>query len=192
MMVDREERCVGGWLWLRRWRSLVPTEFLLLLLFLLLTATLLLMTSANQANILSATPLTQADLDQTRQPLALKGSLWAVSQQRQITELRFVLALAPTASPLDLMAPHLTLRYQDATQQVDNLPWTWHFQNGSNDNSLLEAGEQVQLTVSFAERLTPALGANTPFRLELKAPQRLLFALQRTTPSTLESTMDLQ
>lgn len=190
MIASQEQESMPKGLWLSRWQRWVPTEALLLLLFLLLTATILFI-SSNHARLPQATTLALADLAQNRQPLELKGSLLADSQQGQLTALHFVLALAPAASPLDLTAPHLTLRYQDDAQQLDKLPWAWRFQSGANDNSLLEAGERVELTVPLITALTPALGANTTFRLELAAPQRLLFSVQRTTPPLLDTLLDL-
>ena len=190
MIASQEQGSRPKWLWLSRWQHWVSTEALFLLLFLLLTATVLFI-SSNHALMPQATTLALTDLAQDRQPLELKGTLLADSQQGQITVLHFVLALAPAASPLDLTAPHLTLRYQDTAQQLDKLPWTWRFQSGANNNSLLEAGERVELTVPLTTALTPALRANTTFRLELAAPQRLLFAVQRTTPPVLDTLLDL-
>lgn len=190
MIASQKQENMPKWLWLSRWQHWVSTEALLLLLFLLLTATILFI-SSNNALTPQATTLALTDLTQNRQPLELKGTLRADSQQGQITTLHLVLALAPAASPLDLTAPHLTLRYQDVAQQLDRLPWTWRFQSGANDNSLLEAGERVELTVPLTTVLTPALGANTPFRLDLAAPQRLLFSVQRTTPPVLDTLLDL-
>lgn len=191
MIADQERRSMPKWGWLNDWRSLIAPEFGLLVLFLLLIATILAISSTDSAGSLHATKLSLTDLEPHDQPLELKGSLRADSQQGQITALHFVIALAPEAPPFDLTAPHLTMRYQDATQQIDKVPWSWRFQNARNDNSLLEVGERVELTISLHASLTPMLGVNTPFRVELAAPQRLLFSVQRLTPPVLTPRLEL-
>lgn len=178
------------WIGRNYWRAWGVPEFGLLLLLFLLLAIILYLITAEHATF-HATQLSLTTLDQDRLPLELKGTLFADSQQAQITTLHFVLALAPAAPPLDLTAGYLTLRYQDATRQLDQLPWRWRFLSGSNENSLLEEGERVELIVPLSTVLTPGLGANTTFRLELAAPQRRLFSLQRTTPSLLATQLEL-
>jgi len=62
---------------------------------------------------------------------------------------------------------------------------------GKNDgDSLLETGELAQIDVNM-KAITPTLGANTTFAIEVKPPQGGVLVLERTTPPALDTVMDL-
>lgn len=161
-------------------------------LFFLITAALFLVQSDAQIAVSVANQLSLADLAQRHQPLMLMGSLMADSQNHHLTELRFVLTPALATEPLDLQASPFTIRYRDATQELNNLPWSWRFQSRDNDNRLFEEGELVQIIIPVTGALAEQLTANTTFALELRSSTKTLFALQRTLPATLEAHMALE
>lgn len=165
---------------------------LFITVLLLTTAALLLVQSNAHMAGAVANQLSLADLAQRGQPLTLMGSLMADSRQQHLTELRFVLTPALAIRPLDLNAAPFTIRYQDATQVIDDLPWSWRFQSSDNANRLLEEGELVQISIPVTDALAERLTANTTFALELRTPTKTLFALQRTLPTTLEAHMALE
>ena len=174
------------------WRPKAFTGLLLLLPVLFFVTPGAFFASSQPQNApLPVSQIAFADFVRTSQPLELRGSLIANSQHDLITEFRFVLTPSLDTRPLDLNALPFTLRYEDATQSQNKLDWSWRFQSEHNLNSLLEAGELVQITVPLPAAFAKNLQTDMPFTLEVLSAQQTLLTLHRTTPTTLAPFMEL-
>jgi archaellin len=131
------------------------------------------------------------DLSNANRMVQLKGSLIARSHQERVTE--FILTLSSTAGsePINLDAKPFVITYQDQHHRVRDLPWSAQFQGEHNGDTLFEENELVQLTIGLSDAPSVNLGPNTPFVLELSAPQGLLLTIQRRTPLQLAPIVDL-
>jgi flagellin FlaB len=93
--------------------------------------------------------------------------------------------------------------YRDENQVVADLPWEVTWRGRYDGDSDLEEGEVAEITVPLndndsdgtpysGEALSTPLSVDTEFTLDLKPPQGGTVIMQRTTPSSLDTVMDLK
>ena len=79
----------------------------------------------------------------------------------------------------------------DEGQQVRDLTWTVSEVGKGDGDSLLEAGEKFEVTVTLTA-LSPALGASDTFTLEVTPSQGTVLTVEKTIPSVVDDVMDLK
>jgi archaeal flagellin FlaB len=96
----------------------------------------------------------------------------------------------------------IVVSYIDKDQKVENLYWTITKLGNADTDSLLENGEKFQLTVgsdahtsgggNLIDALTTsALSVNKAFTIEIKTNKGAVLTFERTTPSYIDSVMNL-
>jgi len=149
-------------------------------------------------------------LDEAQSSLEIRGGVILIGDPTgdgTVTQVTFTLSNALGGAPIDFTEPldedndgladansknRVVVSYTDKHNRQNNL----HFQAvpcaNSNDNQLLEPGEQFQITVTnLADALDTPLSTNTQFTLELKPPTGPVITLQRTTPPLIKRVMNL-
>ncbi len=87
----------------------------------------------------------------------------------------------------------VVITYQDANQIKTDLDWEVTWVGASDDDILLENGEQAEIRVTGLEAvLDPDLGPNTRFTIEVSPPKGAVLSLERTTPPYLDKVIDLR
>ncbi len=112
------------------------------------------------------------------------------------------------------------ISYTDKNQYLSDVPWTVDWVGNANSDSLLEEGEKAEITVWLLERNTGTpigsddsvgeyaaadvngssgileggtlIGTNDQFTLEVKPESGGVLTIQRTSPSRLDTVMDLK
>ncbi len=96
------------------------------------------------------------------------------------------------------------INYIDKDQTVKNLFWTVAPLGNDNDNYLLEQNEKFEITVGDVSNTAGdggnllnalsghELGANKTFTLEIVGPAGAILPIERTTPATIYSIMNLR
>ena len=84
----------------------------------------------------------------------------------------------------------MIVSYLDKNQRVDDVAWTRTQVGKGDDDSLLEPGEKMQLTVQLTA-LSPVLAAYNTFTIELKPDQGSALVVERTVPAKVDKVMDL-
>ena len=127
--------------------------------------------------------------------------------QGQATALLITLANTLEGEAIDLSEPgdsdadgvadgdsihSLILTYSDKNQVIRDVYWTKTFIGQNDSDSLLEAGEKVELNVRLTGLATssPLLG-DTRFDLELRPTSGGTVVIQRTMPDVIDSVMNL-
>lgn len=141
-----------------------------------------------------------AGLAEVRSSMEIKGSVLALASSTGTTgtvnSLVVTVGSAMGGEPIDLTTganAKVLVEYRDATQRVAINDWSVEFRVSDEDN-LLEGGElaEISVPITATEVLTPGLGINTEFALEIKPPTGAVLNIQRTTPAYLELVNDLQ
>jgi len=116
-----------------------------------------------------------------------------------VTTVVFNLALVSGGDPVDLTSTTdenvVVISYRDATQIVNQIPWSVEWVGQNDGDEMLEAGELAEVTVSVAvgdPGLTTALESNTEFTIEVKPPTGGVFSVNATTPAAIEAVMELR
>ncbi len=140
----------------------------------------------------------QAGLEGVQASMNIKGSVIAKGASNAVTDVVFTLSLVAGGSPLNMSttAKEVVIGYKDASQFVNDVPWSidWIVSKQSTADDLLEEGELAEITVelsTLSPALSPALGPNTQFNLEIKPPKGAVLNLNRTTPAAIQDVMDL-
>ncbi len=146
-----------------------------------------------------------AGLSEVRGSLELKGSVLADSDGSKVTHIIFTIGNVAGGEPIELTEPtdsdnngladansnnKVIISYRDQNQRRSDLAWTVTYLGKDDGDSLLETGELAQIDVDMSA-VTPTLGANTTFAIEVKPPQGGVLVLERTTPPSLDTVMDL-
>ncbi len=112
------------------------------------------------------------------------------------------------------------ISYTDKNQHLPDVPWSLDWVGNANSDSLLEEGEKAEITVWLLERNTGTpigsddsvdeyaaadvngssgilqggtlIGTNDQFTLEVKPESGGVLTIQRTSPSRLDTVMDLK
>lgn len=136
--------------------------------------------SAGSASTEKGQQAINAGLEQVQSSMAMKGDIIAMGNAAgtAVDEVVFTLSLVSTGSPVDLTAAAadrvVIMSYRDGTQLVNDLTYTVAWVGANDGDDLLEANELAEVTVDLTG-LTPVLGPNTPFALEIK-PRRARFS----------------
>jgi flagellin FlaB len=137
-----------------------------------------------------------AGLKSVQSSMEIKGSVVALDESAAGTvgKVVFTLGLVSGGDPIDLTSDAnkvVVIGYRDATQFVNDLPWSVAWIGANNGDALLEQGELAELTLDLSG-LTTALGPNTQFTIEVKPPVGAVLDIQRTTPAAIGAVTDLK
>jgi flagellin FlaB len=161
-------------------------------------------------------------LREAQSTLELKGAVIATSNITgdlgNIQQISFIVANVLGGEPVDFTPPNadintglaadnstnkVVINFIDKDQTIRNLFWTFTPLGNDNSNNLLEQNEKFQVTVgdisstasaggNLVNALTPDLGANTIFTLEVLTPAGAILQIPRTTPATIDKIMNLR
>jgi len=136
----------------------------------------------------------QAGLEGVQSSMNVKGSIIAEAAGSTVDDAIFTVSLVAGGSPVNLSATakEVVIGYKDQKQFVNDVPWTikWIVSKQATADDMLEEGELAEITVDLSG-LSPALGANTAFNLEIKPPKGAVLNVNRTTPAAIQPVMDL-
>jgi len=136
----------------------------------------------------------KAGLSEARGTMEMKGSIIATASTTGnngvISTLTFQVSNAAAGEAIDLSVGNTIIKYSD-TNQVINLDNAGEFTAtgiGSDDgDSLLERGEVFEIIIpNLDSTLSPTLGTDQTFTLEVIPPKGAVLFIQRTTPVSLE------
>ncbi|MCC6455432.1 MAG: flagellin [Caldilineaceae bacterium] len=142
-----------------------------------------------------------AGLNEVQSTMEIKGGMIAVagtgSNTQTVDSLIFTVANALDGEPLNLTnseAAVVVFEYRDANQRaaLENGDWSVKWLGNENGNGLLEVGELAEVTVQLSGNISPSLGTNTTFVIDVKPPSGAVLNLQRTTPAWLDPVNDLK
>ena len=139
-----------------------------------------------------------AGLAEVSSTMEMRGSIVAETSGGNVDNVVFTVSNAAGGEAINLTSPvsgtnTVIIDYRDAEQRVANVNWTVTWVVRSDTDDLLEAGELAEITVDLAGAgLSPALGTNTKFALEIKPEQGSVIVLERTTPAFLDTIVDLR
>ena len=140
-----------------------------------------------------------AGLSEARGTMELKGSVIATAgttgNSGTVDKLTFHITNAAAGEAIDLSVGNTIIKYTD-NNQVVNLDEAAEFTAtgiGSDDNdSFLERGEVFEIVIpGMVALLTPDLGVDQTFTLEVIPPRGAVLFIQRTTPIAMESIVSL-
>ena len=141
-----------------------------------------------------------AGLAEVSGSMEVVGSIIAIADATGATEtvdsIVFTLSNVAGGEPIDFtVSPNnkVIIDYRDEDQHRPNLTWS-KTAIGKNDNDeLLEPGElfEVTIPITVSTVITPGLGVNTKFVLEIKPQTGGAIVLERTTDATIDKVMDL-
>jgi hypothetical protein len=134
---------------------------------------------------------TLIDLAKVQKTIALKGSLAAYGSNDAVQELVFTIRNIAENKPLSLANSDFVINYRDPYQRISNVKWSPQFQSKHSNDQWLQSGESLEIRIPVAGLLKHPLGANTPFVVDMVAPQGIILRLERTTPSQLGSVLNL-
>jgi len=134
-------------------------------------------------------------LEEARSSMELNGGVIAVKGTTGVDQITFTVMNALSGAPLDFTVPPnnpTVISYLDTNQRSDDLTWTLTKLGSSDTDSMLEADEKFQITVTGLEAaLNPDLLGDTTFTLEVKPAVGAVLVLERTTAKTLDAVMNL-
>lgn len=150
-----------------------------------------------------------AGLQQARGTMEVVGSVLALdtNADSNVNSLVFTVANALGGEAIDLTqttdadadgllsdeaskSHTMIVNYRDSAQQFSDITWTATQMGRGNSDSILDAGEKFQLTVSLTA-LTTTLQKNASFTLELKPKTGSVIVIKRTIPAVVDAVMDL-
>src|SRR5258706_10540303 len=112
-----------------------------------------------------------AALEGVQSSLNVQGSIIAKGASGDVTNIIFTVAPVAGGTPVNLSATakEVFVRYKDAAQFENQVPWTvkWVISKQTPADDMLEAGELAEITVDLSSLTTP-LATNTAFNLEIK------------------------
>lgn len=121
----------------------------------------------------------------------LKSDIVAQSSGSQIEQLILSIATTNSTKNIDLAESPFIINYRDHHQRIQQVPYTWHFEEPNDSDSLLEERELAQLVIDLGAALEHELTPNTQFALELTTPRNRRLTIRHTTPSKFEPIMVL-
>ncbi len=84
----------------------------------------------------------------------------------------------------------MIVNYRDSAQQFSDITWTATQMGRGNSDTILDAGEKFNITISLTA-LTTVLNQNDTFTLELKPKTGSVIVVKRTMPAVVDQVMDL-
>ena len=153
-----------------------------------------------------------AGLQQAKANMEISGSVIVMANDTHATSLKFTVRNAIAGTPIDMTEPQLALAGSfnlnrcvislttDATY-YNNINWTQAYVGQNDDDDLLEAGEQMEITVVLSTlkaadtgtqyATLPQIQVNDWFNLQVKPTQGSTMTIQRTLPAGLDDIMDM-
>ena len=144
-----------------------------------------------------------AGLSEVRSTLELKGTVYAAGsgsgEAYTVTNMIFNVSNVAGGEPVDLTAPatgnhRMVIDYLDENQRVADLVWTVSFKGYNDADNLLEEGEMAEVTVPLngtGKSLSPELGIDTDFVIEVKPERGGTLVIEKRTPATINTYMAL-
>jgi flagellin FlaB len=146
-----------------------------------------------------------AGLSEVRGSMELRGGVIAkagTTITQSVDSLVFTLANVAGGAPVDLTpndgsdSHTVIMSYRDKFQEEQDMQWSVDFIGSNDGDDLLEEGEMAEITIatltSGTNVLSPTLGANTTFLVEIKPAEGGVIPLERTTPASIDTVMDLR
>ena len=156
-----------------------------------------------------------AGLAQAKANMELSGSVIVFASDNgtgaataSATAIKFTLRNAIAGTPIDMTPPgtsgtpanRCVISMTTANQYYNNIMWTTESIGVSDNDSLLESGEQLEVTVNVKElrnaqnvvyTTQPGLGPNSWFNIQVKPMLGSYMTIQRTLPAGLDPVMDM-
>jgi flagellin FlaB len=160
-------------------------------------------------------------LEEARSSLKLRSPLTTTAETTgasgTIKQLTFTVSNALRGEPIDFTAPtaisdntgvaaaastnRVVISYIDQDQRVDDLYWTITKPGWDDGDDLLEDNEKFQITIgnsttasgggNLIDALTTDLGPNKTFTIEVKTAVGAVLTMERTTPSYIDTIINL-
>ena len=138
-----------------------------------------------------------AGIKSVQSSMEIKGSVIAKDDggTGNVSTIVFTVGLVSGGDPVDLSTDAakkvVVIGYRDSTQFVNDVPFTVAWIGAHQNDPLLEQGELAEITLDLSG-LSPALGPNQQFSIEVKPPVGAVLDLQRTTPAAIAAVNDLK
>jgi flagellin FlaB len=155
-----------------------------------------------------------AGLQQAKANMELSGSVIVFATDNttgalsdNATMVKFTLRNAIAGTPIDMTPPgtsgtpgnRCVISMTTANAYYNNIMWTYQAIGVSDNDSLLESGEQFEITIDVkdlkdarnAPCASPGLGTNTWFNIQVKPMLGSYLTVQRTLPAGLDRVMDM-
>jgi flagellin FlaB len=146
-------------------------------------------------------------LEEVRASLSLKGSIVAedTDADDDVDQLVFIVALALEGEAIDCTQPTdadtdgiadddspnvVVISYSDQTQRIDDINWSFMPLGKDDGDSLLEPGEQYQITVDLSA-MDGDIVTYTTFLIEIKPPNGSVLTIEKTTGGVVDKIMIL-
>jgi flagellin FlaB len=133
-----------------------------------------------------------AGLSKTRGSITISGGIIATSDQTAITELAFGVVLAAGGDSVNIdpnsSSGRTVISYIDDAITDPDLTYTTTPVVGDGD-SVLEAGEMIEIAIDLTQNAQIDLGENDTFTLEVKPPSGSFLVIRRTTPASISDTV---
>ena len=140
----------------------------------------------------------QAGLEETSANLTLRGGVIAVANvgKTGIDTIKFTLTpTVESGGSADLSSTSVVVTYVDSQNSQTctaggsgSCSWTTNWLIGSGD--LVDAGERVEMIVTLSS-LTPLLGKNTEFTIQVRPSKGAVVVVNRTIPGEVKAVMEL-
>jgi len=134
-------------------------------------------------------------LSEVRGTMVLRGSVMAQSNITRTEVLTITFSVTNIGGgEVNLTPPpnhRMVIDYSDEHQHRSDLQWTTTWLGTYDGDNLLERGEMAEIVVPL-DVLSPALGANTGFVLQVKPDKGAVIAIERRTPAAIDKVMDLR
>ena len=142
-----------------------------------------------------------AGLDQAKSNIEISGSVIATGNatEKTVKQVKFTVKNSIAGNPID-MTPNdnatvgknrVVISVRTASEYHNNVKWNY-VAIGNNDNdTILEPGEQFEITLDMATILTTKLGPNDTFAIQLKPESGSTATIERTLPASIDAIMDL-
>ena len=147
-----------------------------------------------------------AGLNEAKSNLELSGSVIGLGDNATpptyLKTVKFTVKNAIAGTPID-MTPNTgagdnkcVISLTTASQYLNNIRWSRAAIGDADADNLLEPGEQFEITVDLdtcdaGSAVTPTLGVNDIFNIQLKPSLGSTITIQRTLPAGLDPVMDL-
>ncbi len=140
----------------------------------------------------------QAGMEETSANLTLRGGVLAIGNggKTGIDTIKFYLTPAvESGGSTDLSSTGVVVTYQDSSNSLNctsggsgSCSWTTNWVIGSGD--LIDPGERVEMIVTLSS-LTPLLGKNTEFTIQVRPNKGAVVVVNRTIPGEVKAVMEL-
>ena len=147
-----------------------------------------------------------AGLQQARANMEVVGSVIAygdnaTNSPTKVSRVLFTCRDAIAGTPID-MTPNrggrenrCIISLTTTTAYYNNVKWTAQFVGNHDNDQLLEAGEQLEITLDMVDLGAgfgdPVIGPNAIFNIQVKPTQGSTMTIQRTLPAAMDPVMDL-